>query len=105
MNLLREISEGTIKLLSDKSLEKRKMASAELIKEIQELEDDHSILKTIKYFGLLVDDESAQKRRSGLYGIGSIAVALYSESPKNSLLDFMLNPVLVGKSSCSSNVI
>lgn len=54
---------------------------------------ENGIVKFIKFFTLLVDDEAAQKRRSGLYGLGSIAIALYNRGFKNHF-DLMLNPVL-----------
>ena len=86
----------TIRNLSDKSLEKRKIASAEIVEKVEQLEDEHEILKMIKYFSGMVDDESAQKRRSGLYGLGSIAISLYDRTAQ-SYLDFMLKPVLESK--------
>ena len=57
---------------------------------------ESKILQIIKYFVLLVDDESAQKRRNGLYGLASIAIAMYDYKGQN-FVDFMVNPVLNGK--------
>lgn len=96
MTSIANISSIVIKNLSDKSMEKRKVASGEVIEKVEKIEDEHEILRIIKFFSNLVDDESAQKRRSGLYGLGSIAIALYKKT-NQSYLDFMLGPVLSGE--------
>ena len=74
------------------------MASNELTEMVYTLGSEGEVLKAIKYFAFLVDDESAQKRRIGLYGIGSISVGLYHQNPMVEFLDFMQIPVLGGNS-------
>ncbi|CAI2386687.1 unnamed protein product [Moneuplotes crassus] len=89
------ISEALIKNLGDKSLEKRKQASIELTEKVYSLNSEREIYNLIKYFTFHVDDDTAQKRRIGLYGISSIAVGLYKEDPLTDFCNCLVQPVLV----------
>jgi hypothetical protein len=69
-----------LKVLQDKSLEKRKQAAMDLQKEIEGLIEDNKISEIdtrIRSYDLCTQEEMVMRRRAGLYGLSVITVALY----------------------------
>jgi len=63
-----------------RSIEKRKQAAADIQQVIEELvsrRNEDEIKNKIRSFSMLTEDENPSKRRTGLYGLSVIAVALY----------------------------
>lgn len=90
------ISENTKKYLGDKSIEKRKQAATEVSEAIDDLvkqNKDSDIRRLIEEFSTAINEDIPQRRRTGLYGLSSIAVALYKKG-KSDYLDLLLNPVM-----------
>lgn len=89
------IPETTKKYLSDKSIEKRKQAATEVGEFVEELvaqNKEPDIKRLIDEFALMTKEELPQRRRTGLYGISAIAVALYQKGTSD-YLNLLLNPV------------
>jgi polyhydroxyalkanoate synthesis regulator phasin len=82
MDVVSGLSENTLKNLSDKSVEKRKIAAQELQEIIEELvgkKNEAEIAQKIKSFKMFTEDDNSQRRRTGLYGLSAITVALYQK--------------------------
>lgn len=90
------ISDNTLKNLSDKSIEKRKLAATEIggiTDELVSQNKDTDVKKLIEFFSIQIDEDQPQKRRTGLYGLSSIAVALYQHGSSN-YLELLIKPVM-----------
>lgn len=82
MDVVSGLSDATLKNLSDKSVEKRKIAAQELQQIIEDLiakKNESEINQKIKSFRMFTEDDSSQRRRTGLYGLSAITVALYQK--------------------------
>ena len=82
MDIIAGISDTTLKNLSDRSIERRKQAAMELQGIIEELiakKKEVEIKKKIEGFTLFTEDDNAQRRKTGLYGLSVISVALYQK--------------------------
>jgi hypothetical protein len=65
-----------------RSIEKRKQAAADVQQVIEDLigrGNEEEVKNKIKTFTFLSKDDNPQKRRSGLYGLSVITVALYQK--------------------------
>lgn len=90
------LSDTTLKNLSDKSVEKRKNASEEvkrMIKNFIEANKESEIVNKIKFFNTNLSDPGSQQKKIGLYGLTSIAIALYDEQWER-LIDKIIGPIL-----------
>lgn len=82
--------------MGDKSIEKRKQAATEVGEAIEDLmkqNKESDIRRLIEEFTASINVDVPQRRRTGLYGLSSIAVALYQKG-KSDYLDLLLNPVM-----------
>lgn len=82
MEILTGFNETVLKNLQDKSIEKRKQAASDIQQVIEQLmlkKNENDIREKIRAFKMLTEDENLQKRRSGLYGLSVISVALYQQ--------------------------
>ena len=83
MEVVSGIQESTLKNLSDKSVEKRKIAAQEVQTIIEEAiakkneAEINSKIQTFKMFA--AEESSSQRRKTGLYGLSAITVALYQK--------------------------